>query len=410
MTIEAPAPGQALSCRLNSKPDYRNSYNNFPQCELVQLLFDCFAVALRNRFSYDLITNGEQALLLSGIFIFLCYVQLKHNSSLQISMSNQFDVPVLFIIFNSPKTTQVTFNQIKQCKPKYLYVAADGPRPQKSGDKQRCEQTRDILKQIDWDCELKTLFRADNSGGAGPGVSSAIDWFFAHVTEGIIFEYDCAPHPEFFLYCEELLERYRQNEKVMFIGGNNFQDGIMRGTGSYYFSPLAHIWGWATWRHVWAKYRFDLKGISKERFHNTLTLYFKDRSSITYWKMIFLMLRMGRIDTWDYQLMFSIWLNGGLAVIPNVNLVSHVVLDDGEEGTYFTTHREGMTNIPTDSIMPLLHPSHIDADQEAYDYHSRKFNYHRSIFELAVAILKLYIPDVIVRFIKKSFIKEEGAR
>ncbi|MEI6702937.1 MAG: hypothetical protein WCL71_05295, partial [Deltaproteobacteria bacterium] len=230
-------------------------------------------------------------------------------------------------------------------------------------------QTRAIIDLVDWDCDLRTFFRERNSGGAGLGVSAALNWFFESVEEGIILEYDCVPDPDFFLYCRELLSRYRDNARIMFISGNNFQDGNKRGDSSYFFSPLTHNWGWATWRSVWKRYEFDLRKIRKALFYSALSQYNKDKEIIRYWKMIFMMMRMGRIDTWDYQLMFSIWMNNGLAIVPNVNLVTHLVLENGESGTFFTSHMEGITNIQTHPIMPLRHPREIRQNEEAYQYH-----------------------------------------
>jgi hypothetical protein len=320
-------------------------------------------------------------------------------------MQSNFQTPVLFIIFNSPNTTQRTFDEIKKRKPKYLYVAADGPRACKEGENEKCIRTREIIKQVDWDCELKTFFRSENSGGAGKGVSSAISWFFKHVEEGIILEYDCVPHPDFFEYCQELLEYYRNNDSVMFIGGSNFQDGIKRGDFSYYFSSLTHIWGWASWRYVWDKYIFDMKLIRREVFNNSLIYYNADKKIIRYWKWIFYLMRNNKIDTWDYQLMFTIWINRGLAIVPNTNLVSQLVLDTSEGGTYFMSHIEGVTNLPTYSIMPLSHPVVIEQNTEAYNYFCNKMNFKSVNIQILKYYLRLIIPGFGISLLK-SFLKK----
>src|SRR3990170_3491351 len=148
-------------------------------------------------------------------------------------MQSPFSTPVLFLIFNRPDTTQVVFDQLKKVKPKYLFVAGDGPRESVPGEHDKCEETRKIINQVDWDCEVKTLFR-DKNLGCGLAVSSAITWFFSQVPEGIILEDDCYPDLSFFRYCEELLLKYRDVDEVKLIGGNNFQNGITRGSGSYY--------------------------------------------------------------------------------------------------------------------------------------------------------------------------------
>jgi hypothetical protein len=314
-----------------------------------------------------------------------------------------FETPILLIIFNSPTTTQYTFDAIRSIKPRNLYVAADGPRQNHPDDNEKCILARDIIKQIDWDCQIKTNFREANSGGAGKGVSSAISWFFQNVEEGIILEYDCVAHPDFFIYCSELLNKYRNDDTVMFIGGDNFQDGLIRGKSSYYFSPLAHIWGWATWKRVWNKYVYDANMIDKKEFSSALKFYNKDSKVIRYWQWVFFLLRNAKIDTWDYQLLFAIWLNHGVSIIPNVNLVTHLVLNNGDKGTYFTSHVDGITNIPTHSILPLLFLENQEIDISAYEYHYKKFKMEMSRIQLLYSYFRTMIPDSVIIALKRLF-------
>jgi hypothetical protein len=135
-------------------------------------------------------------------------------------------------------------------KPRQLFVAADGPRPEIDGEYDKCDKVRSIVDSINWECEIKTLFRESNLG-CRKAVSNAISWFFQSVEEGIILEDDCLPSPSFFFtFCAEMLQRYRHDEKIMMISGNNFQNGIRRGNASYYFSQIPNIWGWATWKNA----------------------------------------------------------------------------------------------------------------------------------------------------------------
>jgi hypothetical protein len=307
----------------------------------------------------------------------------------------QFETPILFLIFNRVDTTQQVFDIIREQKPKYLYVAADGPRKNKPEEVEKCQQTRDIIKLIDWDCELKTLFRDENLG-CGKAISSAITWFFEQVEQGIILEDDCLPHPDFFSYCQELLEKYKNDDRIMFIGGNNFQNEIERGNASYYFSAFPHVWGWASWRNSWKKYQFDLSNISLQQFENAINFYFHDVSVIRYWKRIFRAMQNMKIDTWDYQLTFSIWQNRGLSIIPNKNLVSNIGF--GENAAHLTVQIEGLSNVPTRSILPLKYPDIVEQDKEADLYHSYTFNYRRSIWK----IMKTPIRETVF-FLKRLF-------
>src|SRR6187402_3370357 len=154
-----------------------------------------------------------------------------------------FDVPILFLVFNRPETTVRVFEKIREIKPQRLFVAADGPREGKEGEKEKCQAVRDlILKNIDWPCEVKTLLR-DQNLGCGKAVSSGITWFFEQVDEGIILEDDTLPAISFYNFCKLLLNKYRNEQKIKMISGINFQDGIRRGDASYYFTRLCHIWG-----------------------------------------------------------------------------------------------------------------------------------------------------------------------
>ena len=174
-------------------------------------------------------------------------------------MAEGFPVPILLIIFNRLETTERVFAQIKKIRPQALFIAADGPRQDRIGEIEKCEKVRNyVINNIDWDCQVKTLFR-DKNIGCRLAVSSALDWFFSHVAQGIILEDDCLPNQSFFPYCEELLNRYQDNEKVFMISGNNFLLEPQAESTSYYFSRLTHVWGWASWRRAWSGYDISLK-------------------------------------------------------------------------------------------------------------------------------------------------------
>lgn len=161
-----------------------------------------------------------------------------------------FSTPILFLIFNRPDTTRIVFKRIREIRPSKLYVAADAPRANKLGEAELCMETRAIIKDIDWPCELKTLFRDENLG-CKLSVSGALDWFFENEECGIILEDDCLPDLTFFSFCKELLERYKDDDRIGHIGGNCFLPGQIAKELSYDFCSITHIWGWATWRRVW---------------------------------------------------------------------------------------------------------------------------------------------------------------
>jgi hypothetical protein len=292
--------------------------------------------------------------------------------------------PILFLIFNRPDTTKLVFESIRSVQPKYLYIAADGARESKEAEQQLCDETRAVVANIDWDCEVKTLFREQNLGCRN-AVSSAIDWFFEQVEEGIILEDDCLPHPSFYNFCEENLALYRNDSQVMHISGDNFQKGKKRGEDSYYFSNYAHIWGWATWRRAWRYYDVNLKLYSELETHNLLQQLFSSKKEMSYWKKLFNDAYQKKVNTWDYQWTFAIWQNNGLSIIPNTNLVSNIGFGSGTHTT--SADIMELSNIPTQSILPIKHPSNKIINRKADSYAFNQFLFP-SLFTYFKARLK----------------------
>jgi hypothetical protein len=281
-----------------------------------------------------------------------------------------FNTPILFIIFNRLRTTPKAFECIRQIQPKHLYIAADGPRLDKLGEAEVCKQTRElVLSMIDWPCEVKTLFR-DENWGCGKGVSEAITWFFDQVEEGIILEDDCIPDPSFFTFCEVLLDRYRDNPKIMHIGGNNFQFGQIRGDGDYYYSAIPHIWGWATWKRAWDKYDFILKGYSEHECLKILKSCYQNDNVINYWTNIFNSMSKGLIDTWDYQWHYIVLKNNGISISPNVNLVQNIGF--GIDATHTLVEEDWNMRIITETLKSFNKPSLFSKDHAADEFTMKK--------------------------------------
>ena len=262
--------------------------------------------------------------------------------------------PILFLIFNRPDTTLRVFEQIRRVKPNRLYIAADGPRDVKETDS--CEQARDTIKAIDWDCEVKTLFR-DKNLGCKEAVSSAITWFFEQEEEGIILEDDCLPGDDFFHFCDVLLEKYRFDTRIRHISGCNLQHGQIWGKSSYYFSNMTHVWGWASWKRVWNDYDKDLNGYQEADVYQQFLKIFSEPLLADAWTQIFIDLKAGKIDTWDYQLTITNFFNNGLSIIPNVNLISNIGFGAG--ATHTTSVENINANISLANISHITHPQYI---------------------------------------------------
>lgn len=252
--------------------------------------------------------------------------------------------PILFLVFNRLEEVTLVFEQIRQQQPTRLFIAADGPRAAIPGEEALCMATRAyVLEHIDWPCEVKTLFRSTNLG-CGKAVSTAIDWFFEEVEEGIILEDDCVPDTTFFSFCTALLERYRDQHHVMHIGGSNFQLGTRRSEASYYFSRHIHVWGWATWRRAWRKYDFSLRPyrqLMKKKNLDPIVKYF-------------LSIFHRHVDTWDIQWVLVVWFNNGCGITPDINLVNNIGYGKNATHTRHVPYWLGKMNYG--SIPTVIHP------------------------------------------------------
>lgn len=264
--------------------------------------------------------------------------------------------PIAYFVFNRPVHTSESFAAIRAQRPSQLLIVADGPRAGHPTDESRCEAVRSILAKIDWPCDVKRNY-ADKNMGCKARVSSGLDWVFDQVDQAIILEDDCIPHPDFFGYCEALLEKYCADDRVWVITGNNFQDGKNRGDGSYYFSKYNHCWGWATWRRAWKNYRVDLPEWQRWKLSaDYWTGLAFDRAEKAVWTDIIDRVANGEIDTWDYQWTACVWRNKGLTATPNVNLVTNIGFGPDATHTITLVDEQGL---PTETLGPITHPSKI---------------------------------------------------
>lgn len=282
------------------------------------------------------------------------------------------DTPVAFLIFNRPETTRRVFREIARARPRRLLVVADGARD--SAEAERCAATRAVVAEVDWDCEVLTNY-SDTNMGCKRRVSSGLDWVFDNCEEAIILEDDCIPHPSFFPFCEELLARYRDDERVAMICGNNFQRGRRRSPpDSYFFVRHVTVWGWASWRRVWRHYDVEMKQWPELRDSRWLEDMLVNPVAVEYWRGVFDVMHeasAARANTWDYQLFFSWWARHALAVSPETNLVTNIGF--GADATHTKDALKSLAELPAEEIaFPLRHPSGVRLDREADDFAFRQ--------------------------------------
>lgn len=282
---------------------------------------------------------------------------------------------VLLLVFNRLDTTKQVFEAIRQAKPPRLYVAADGARATKDGEDEKIKAVRDyITSNIDWECEVKALFREQNLG-CKMAVSGAIDWFFENEEMGIILEDDCLPSQSFFWFCEELLERYKDDMRIGQISGFNYGYKNKDLNYDYFFSKYPMIWGWATWKNRWNNYSLRLDDFEEIKQNKQLELIFS-KKELKKRLNIFKNVKDGLIDTWDYQWSFTLYKNSQFTIIPKYNYILN--LGFGDDSTH-TTGKNPYVNLKLENIDSIKkHPNYIVQFKDLYE----KINSSKTIMKI----------------------------
>ena len=270
--------------------------------------------------------------------------------------------PVLFLIFNRPEATEQVFSAIKKAQPNRLYIAADGPRSEYPDEENHCKIARTIATNVDWDCEVKTLFR-DQNLGCRLAVSQAIEWFFENEPEGIILEDDCIPSQSFFLFCQELLELFRNDENVGAICGFYSNELDYKPSASYFFSRYLRVWGWAGWRRTFEGYDSQIKNqLGKNNTWKSNIFNRTDFLPIQYFQKAFEAVANGEIDTWDTQLQYLLWGKEQMVIVSSKNLIKNIGWSQGAH----TLVKDHSHELPTSEIQfPLTRPETQDRDLKA---------------------------------------------
>lgn len=305
------------------------------------------------------------------------------------ALENNNSLAVLFLVFNRPESTAKVFEAIRSARPARLYLASDGAREGRSDEAETVKKVRSMVCQIDWPCEVKTLFR-DKNIGCKLAVSRAITWFFEYEMEGIILEDDCLPGSDFFRYCEELLEKYRHDERVGLICGTNLYNlnSVFRNDESeksYYFGRTASIWGWATWKRVWDEYDVDMSDWSELKKSKSFRYNFSSRKW-NYLCKTFDTANLNKIDTWDYQFGYLLLKSGRLSATPNVNLIENIGFNSNATHTKNKFAHEGGNRIEK-MKWPLQHPIGIFVDNPKDNY--LDLIYSSKFFRYTIILIKL---------------------
>ena len=278
------------------------------------------------------------------------------------------NTPILILVYNRPFETKVLVNSLSKIKPKKIFISSDGPKNNTLDIKKNYE-VKNILKKINWTKEIQYNYMNKNYG-CKESVSRGISWFFNKVKMGIILEDDCIPNKDFFSFTKEILNKYKNNNKIYLVSGNNFLENKVTINESYYFSKYNHCWGWASWARAWKDYDKNLikwnsfkKSQSwKNKFHIVL-----ERK---YWEKIFNLCYKKKIDSWAYPWLYSIWVKDGLCILPKSNLVENIGFNLDASHTF--SHKK--FNFPTKKIeKKIIHPKIIKINHLADEYILQNF-------------------------------------
>lgn len=280
-------------------------------------------------------------------------------------MSNlELNSPICLFIYNRPNLTKEVFEQIAAVEPTKLYVVADGPSEENTDDRQKCKAARRVTDEVDWSCEVHRNY-SENNQGVKERFVTGLDWLFKHEKEAIILEDDCIPHLDFFKFCDKMLHRYRDDERIWDITGTNYLHTWKSSRQDYHFSQIGGIWGWATWRRSWEEYDPDMELWENDEVKARLQDVLGNDSLFAYAETIYDRTYRGQVETWDYPWGFAKQINSGLSVVPAKNLVSNVGFE--EKATHTTEEASALADIPRHNLeFPFQEPPCVAVDRD-YD-------------------------------------------
>jgi len=275
----------------------------------------------------------------------------------------RLETPVVFIIFNRYEYARKVFQQIRKVAPAKLFVIADGARAGVEGEKEKVQRTREIVKDVDWECDVYCNF-AEKNMGCGARISSGLDWVFSETDRAIILEDDCMASESFFYYAQELLERYQDDERVTFIAGTSYVEKEFSFDASYTFSYFHNVWGWASWARAWKLYDKEMSSWPEVRKTNMLRRQFGFRMALQ-WEDSYASIMKHEIDTWDYQWEYAQQLVNGLSIVPKVNMIENIGLFSGTHMDSETEHHRKELELRRGEMdFPLVHPRKVERNKK----------------------------------------------
>jgi hypothetical protein len=306
-------------------------------------------------------------------------------------MNKPIETPVLLIGFNRPEIIQESFSYIKAAKPKKLFVAVDGPRLHINGENILVENVKNIVKQVDWDCDVKFKFNNENLG-AELTVSLAVSWVLATEETVIVLEDDIIAPISFLNFAQEMLNRYANNENVYMISSNQWTPIYFPNDEDYLFGRYGHTWGWATWRRAWKNFDFYIDDFDEFLNCGKLELLVNSKAERKHWlRWIKGMKEKGPGNsTWDYCWSYIRFKENGLSIIPRANLTSNI----GVLGLHARGKTEHHFKAFDEAFIVQKHPVNVLHNLGYDNYHfknyiNRSIPFTLRVFRKAKKLLKL---------------------
>jgi len=277
------------------------------------------------------------------------------------------NVPVALVFFTRPDLLEKTFAAVRAARPTQLFLIQDGPREHKPDDLDKVQRCRDIVSNIDWKCEVRHNY-SDINLGCGGRVSSGVSWAFGFVDRLAIIEDDCVPSEGFFQFCGEILETYRNDERINMISGMNNLGVYEETPFDYFFAQEGSIWGWATWKRVWDKIDFNLDVVDDPYAMKLLEAQRGKRFIADCAAMRDKLKKGIRTSSWSLQRGVNMFLNSGLIIVPKKNLITNIGLgDDGANSVsslkMIPRSMRGIYYMHTYPVtLPMNHPKYVIRD------------------------------------------------
>lgn len=294
-------------------------------------------------------------------------------------MKKEIVKPVLFMAFNRPEKTKLVFEQIRKAQPRKLYLSVDAPREDYPDDVEKVKKVKEIVDNVDWECDVKRLYHDKNHGCSLAG-KTAFEWVFSQEEDMIELEDDVVPSQSFFWYCQELLDKYRDDPRICYICAENY--GVKSGDATYYFSKYDGSWGFATWKRVFDLWEYKIDSLEENMNKPEFKKSFPSKFEYNFWKRKFLRWKHIGGNTYDLQTIYLLHKYNMMSIVPNINLVTNIGWDLEASNTLVDGNEHKLAkkfgNRERFEIDEIIHPTEIKTipkvDTKWFNYNHKRFS------------------------------------